>query len=115
MYVIVHDEHALQAKLFGEKSPIYDVEHVYLFNPHTLSSVCENSGLQVVEVFTVCNTYPLDYWLRMSPIPGRNFYRKASERLHISQIPVCLPAGNIGVIARKPRAEVPDDVPVVRQ
>jgi SAM-dependent methyltransferase len=102
LYIIVHNEHALQARLFGERSPIYDVEHIYLFNPKTLSRVCEKASFQNIEVFSVCNTYPLDYWLRMSPIPGRNFWRKASDWLGVSQMPVCVPAGNIGAIARKP-------------
>jgi 2-polyprenyl-3-methyl-5-hydroxy-6-metoxy-1,4-benzoquinol methylase len=103
VYIIVHNERALQARLFGERSPIYDVEHIYLFNPSTLSRICEKAGLQTAQVFSVRNTYPLDYWLRMSPIPAKALCRKAAELLHLSQCPITIPAGNLGILARKPR------------
>ena len=103
LYVIVHNERALQARLFGEKSPIYDVEHVYLFNKSTLPCICEKAGLEPARVFSVCNTYPLEYWLRMAPIPAKAFCQRASEILRISHWPVTIPAGNLGIFARKPR------------
>ena len=102
LYVIVHNERALQARLFGEKSPIYDVEHIYLFNRSTLARACEKAGLQTESVFSVRNTYPLEYWLRMSPIPGKKFFQRTSEILHVSRLPVTIPAGNLGIFARKP-------------
>lgn len=103
LYVIVHNEHAPQARLFGEKSPIYDVEHVYLFSTKTLAKVCEGAGLEPVRTFGVCNTYPLDYWLRMSPLPGKAVLRSAARILRIGQLRMTIPAGNIGIISRKPR------------
>jgi SAM-dependent methyltransferase len=101
-YLIVHNERALQARMFGEKSPIYDVEHVYLFNPSTISRICQKAGFRPERVFGVCNTYPLEYWLRMAPIPGKRFCLRTSEILQISRWPVTIPAGNLGIFARKP-------------
>ena len=63
VYVIVHNERAFQARLFGKRSPIYDVEHIYLFNPSTLPMICRKAGFEPVHVFNVANTYPLEYWL----------------------------------------------------
>ncbi len=104
VYLIVHNERAMQARVFGERSPIYDVEHVYLFNRTTLSRVCEKAGLRPAPVFAVRNTYPLDYWLRMAPIPAKRWWRRCGELLRISQVSLTIPAGNIGIFARKPRS-----------
>ena len=103
VYVIVHNERALQARLFGEKSPIYDVEHIYLFNPSTISRICEKAGFRTARVFGVANTYPLEYWLRMSPIPAKELLRETAKLFHASQWPITIPAGNLGIFAQKPR------------
>ncbi len=47
-YLIMHNEKSLQARLFGEKSPIYDVEHIYLFNKKTLPLLCQKAGFTTV-------------------------------------------------------------------
>ncbi|OGD88611.1 hypothetical protein A2Z54_00155, partial [Candidatus Curtissbacteria bacterium RIFCSPHIGHO2_02_39_8] len=36
---VVHDTNGLSVKLFGEKSPIFDIEHIYLFNKKTLAGI----------------------------------------------------------------------------
>lgn len=102
LYLVVHNERALQASLFGEKSPIYDVEHVYLFNPETLSGLCEKAGFQPQRVFGVHNTYPLEYWLRMAPIPAKKFFQRASQILGLDHLRLTIPAGNLGLFAIKP-------------
>ena len=79
IYVIVHNEQAFQARLFGKRSPIYDVEHIYLFNSSTLPMICRKAGFEPVRTFNVANTYPLEYWLRMSPLPGKAVLLKAAN------------------------------------
>ena len=44
---IVHDTDALSAKIFGEKSPIFDIEHIYLFNKKILSKSLLKTGLKI--------------------------------------------------------------------
>src|SRR5258708_1364252 len=66
---IVHDTDGLSVRLFGEKSPIFDIEHIYLFNKNSLGRLFKKNHFIVDEIFSVKNTYPLTYWLRMSPIP----------------------------------------------
>src|SRR5215510_4105076 len=66
-YFITHNVDGLQARLLGEKSPIIDVEHIYLFNKKTLRRLLETARFQVLGVGNIANSYPLDYWLRMFP------------------------------------------------
>jgi SAM-dependent methyltransferase len=101
-YFIVHNEKGLQAKILGEKSPIYDVEHIYLFNKETLPGICRQEGFEIVKVFDVTNIYPLRYWLRMAPIPFKGFFTKITGALGLLDRKVAIKPGNIGILIRKP-------------
>lgn len=100
---IVHDTSGLSVKLFGEKSPIFDVEHIFLFNKKNLAQLFQKNKFTVLETFDVKNTYPLQYWFRMIPIP-----KKVKQTIlfllmktRLINLPITLSAGNIGIIAQK--------------
>ena len=103
VYVITHDVRSLQAIILGEKSPIIDVEHVYLFNKQTLRKLFERTGFDVLSVSGVRNTYPLDYWLHMMPLPHRvkGTLRGSLNRIGAGAITVPIKAGNIFIVARR--------------
>lgn len=100
---IVHDTAGLSVKLFGEKSPIFDVEHIFLFNRENLAKLFEKNKFSVVETFQVKNTYPLQYWFRMVPLPKRikQIILSGLLKTQLAHIPLTLSAGNIGIIAKK--------------
>ena len=100
---IVHDTNGLSVKLFGEKSPIFDIEHIFLFNKDTLAKLFEKNGFSVVETFAVKNRYPLHYWFRMTPLPNtfKSFVLSILHKTKLANIPIALSAGNIGIIAQK--------------
>lgn len=93
VYVVTHDAKALQARVLGEKSPIIDVEHVYLFDKQTLPGLLEQSGFEVLRVGSLLNSYPLGYWLRMLKLPSPK---------PLSKVGFPIPAGNIYALARLP-------------
>ncbi|MBL7893119.1 MAG: class I SAM-dependent methyltransferase [Bacteroidia bacterium] len=101
-YFIVHNEKGLQARLFGEQSPIYDVEHIYLFNKKTLPLITQKAGFNVVKVFNVKNSYPLGYWLRMAPIPLKKQITAVVGSLRLLNIKIGIYPGNIGIFVQKP-------------
>lgn len=100
---ILHDTEGLSVKVLGEKSPIFDIEHMYLFNKKNLAQIFTNNKFKVVDVFSVENTYPLSYWSRMLPLSSSikqsltNVFSKAPQ-LDIS---VTVRAGNMGIIVQK--------------
>lgn len=104
-YFITHNVDALQARLLGEKSPIIDVEHIYLFNRQTLRLLLERAGFQVLTVSSVINSYPLDYWLRMFPLPAwtKSVLRKTTVALGLGTMPLPLRAGNVFIVAQRER------------
>ena len=100
---IVHNTDGLSVKIFGDKSPIFDIEHIYLFNPVTLSKLFEMNGFRVKKIINVKNRYPLSYWIRLMPLP-KALKNPLISFLTISKIgfmPVTISAGNIGIIVEK--------------
>jgi SAM-dependent methyltransferase len=101
--VVVHDTEGLSVKLFGERSAIFDIEHIYLFNTRTLRKMFEMNGFKRANVFNLVNNYPLDYWLRMSGVP--NVVKKCIKfvfgALRVGKRAISISAGNIALIAKK--------------
>ena len=100
---INHDAGALSARLLGELSPIVDVEHTVLFDQGTMRRLFEACGFRVHEVFSVRNTYPLQYWAKMTPLPGalKAAAQSVLSATGLGRIPIGLKAGNLGAIAVK--------------
>jgi 2-polyprenyl-3-methyl-5-hydroxy-6-metoxy-1,4-benzoquinol methylase len=100
---INHDAGALSARLLGELSPIVDVEHTVLFDQRTMRRLFEHCGFRVHDVFSVRNTYPLQYWAKMTPLPGpvKAAAQTVLRTSGLGRIPIGLKAGNLGAIAVK--------------
>lgn len=90
VFFVAHNREAITNQILGTRSPIFDVEHMQLFCPTSVRIMLRRAGFEAVEVFPIVNRYPLSYWARMLGL-----------RLDWG-MPLPLPAGNIGVVARKP-------------
>jgi SAM-dependent methyltransferase len=101
---ITHNAQALSAKLLGERSPIFDLEHMYLFNPGNLSRFFRKCGLERVESFTVSNRYALRHWFHLAPVPGKKTIGQVLEKTGLAAIPIRLNAGNFAAVGVKPVA-----------
>jgi SAM-dependent methyltransferase len=98
MILVCHHVDALVNKVFGEYSPVFDIEHIFLFNPVTLHNLMEPYGFITREEGKVRNTYPLSYWFRYAPIVNR-FIEQFP--LWFQNIQFTLYAGNIYLCAQK--------------
>jgi SAM-dependent methyltransferase len=101
---ICHNRRALSARLMGEKSPIFDIEHLQLFSPRSAAYLLRECGFNGIEVKSVANRYPLDYWAKLFPFPAglKPAFINLLKRTGIGAIPLAIPAGNIAVIGYKP-------------
>jgi SAM-dependent methyltransferase len=98
LLVVCHDRRSWSARLLGRRSPIYDVEHLQLFDRSTVRGLLERSGFERVEVHGLVNRYPLSYWLRLARVPlplGR-----------LGESAVSLPAGNLWAVGYRPGGSV---------
>lgn len=100
---VVHDTQGLSVKLFGEKSAIFDIEHIYLFNKSNLEKIFSKNGFSVTGVKDIMNTYPLGYWFKMVPFPKllKRFVGIVFERTGIGSLALSLKVGNIAIFATK--------------
>ncbi len=100
---INHDIDSLFAKILGRKCPMVDIEHTYLYNKSTLRKIFEKNDFEVLYVFSVVNRYPLAYWLKLAPLPPaiKKNLLAGLDKTFLANLPLCVSAGNIGIIARK--------------
>ena len=98
-----HNVTAWSARILGERSPIIDVEHTYLYSPETMRRIFGQVGFDVVSVGPVRNTYSTSYLLHLMPLPRalkQSLVPRARQtRLGRSQVTV--PLGNLCLIARR--------------
>jgi 2-polyprenyl-3-methyl-5-hydroxy-6-metoxy-1,4-benzoquinol methylase len=103
MVVAVHNEKSWSARLFGRRSPIFDVEHTYLYSKKTLKGILEKSGFEVVLVKGYKNRYSLRYLVHLTPMPPRLKKALLSSRLwsHALNLRFWIPLGNIMAVGIK--------------
>ncbi len=101
--LVVHNWCALLNRLLGLRSPIIDVEHLQLFNPRSLRTLLTESGFVSIDLKSIRNVYPLQYWLRLTPLPAgvKTRIAGALHSLRLSDTQVSLPVGNILAVGRK--------------
>ena len=87
----------------GQKSPIIDIEHTYLYNKNTMQKIFEKHHFKVLEVKSVFNVHHLSYWLHLFPIP--NLVKIPLVRIlnivGLGKIKVKMFPGNLVLFAKK--------------
>lgn len=103
-FIVAHDRRAFSARVMGTKSPIFDVEHLQLFDKPTSAALLRNAGFDSIKVGGVRNKYPVDYWIKLFPLPGavKSAVRRVAEISGIGQRLLSLPAGNLAVVGQRP-------------
>jgi len=99
---INHDVGAWTNRILGERSPIVDIEHTYLYDQKTVARLFRKNGFEVLRVFPVRNEYPLTYWCKMAPVPAwfKGKLLPVVKRARCGRWIVPLRAGNLGILAR---------------
>jgi len=99
-----HNIQAVSARVLGERSPIIDIEHTFLYSPGTIRKLFEKNGFKVLEVGFALNFVNALSLLRLIPLP-RNFKTRLlsllEHRPRLGQVNLSLPLGNLFIIAQK--------------
>ena len=98
---IQHNAAALSARLLGERSPIIDIEHTYLYTPRTLGRLFLKCEFGVREAGASWNRYSLDYLVGLLPLPApaKRFAAGALRMMHLGRLPVRALLGNFFLVA----------------
>ncbi len=99
-----HNVCAWSARMLGERSPIVDIEHTYLYSPATMRGIFAKAGFTDPRVRSVRNTYSLAYLAQLAPLPTgvKSKLLPALRACPAGRIRVTVPLGNLCLIARKP-------------
>ena len=100
---VCHNRRALSARVLGKKSPIFDIEHLQLFSPRSGQALLAHAGYERVKAKMIYNRYPVHYWSKLLPIPGRkDAVVSRLRRSAVGRAAVSLPAGNQIILGFKP-------------
>lgn len=99
-----HNVKSLSALFFGERSPVVDIEHTYLYGPDTMSRLFALHGFDVLKISSVMNIYSPYYVARLVPLPHmiKEALLKFLKIKFFRFIRLLVPLGNICLVARKP-------------
>jgi SAM-dependent methyltransferase len=101
---INHNITAVSARLLGERSPIVDIEHTYLYSPATMARIFGAHGFGIRGAGSVRNQYALRYLVRLLPLPAGP--KRAAlawlQRHAIGGVRLWVPLGNLYLVAQKP-------------
>ena len=102
---VVHNVGSLLGRLVGERFPVFNLYHHFFFDKNTLAELFRRQGYEVVKVVATRNRYSLGFFAQRLPgLP--NSLRQAGLRglqmLRVADIPITIPVGNIGIVARRP-------------
>ena len=98
-----HNVSSIQALVLGEKSPIIDIEHTYLYNPKTMRMIFEKNKFQVISLLPSFNIYSLNYLIHLVPLPRKikNFLLSFLKSIGVSKLKLRLRIGNMVLYAKK--------------
>lgn len=103
LLVVCHDRSARVNRMLGMRSPIYDIEHLQLFDPGSLRRLLDRARLRDVQISPFANRYPLRYWVRLAPLPAgvRRSVIRALRRARLGAVPMTVPVGNLAAVGWK--------------
>ena len=95
--IAVHNVNSVSAKILRNKSPIFDVEHTYLYSKKTIKKLLNKSEFKNVKVYHYKNSYSLAYLLHLIPI-NRNMKIKILNSKFgkkLQSLRITVPLGNM--------------------
>lgn len=99
---VCHDRLSLTNRILGERSPIFDIEHLQILNKKGVRLLLERNGFTDIRVKAISNRYPIAYWLLLSPIPSaiKRSVDQRRNRWYLSW-GVRLRVGNVLAVGKK--------------
>jgi SAM-dependent methyltransferase len=105
--ILNHDVRALSAWIMGERSPIIDIEHTYLYDKNTIVKIVSQHGFNVIKVGSTTNYVSIRYLFHLLPLPKKmklsiiSFLQKRAA----GKITIPIQLGNLFLVAQKPLRE----------
>ena len=107
--LVNHNIRSWLPRLLGRRCPMYDIEHIYLWDPATMARVLDKTGFDLIRVKNVATSYSLTHVLRMFPLPWpiKRPILDVLEHHDVGNFRVRASAGNMLTVGRKRRGDSP--------
>jgi SAM-dependent methyltransferase len=98
-----HNVESTSARLLGERSPIIDIEHTYLYSFKTMALIVQKHRFSVKEIGAGYNRYKIQYLAHLLPLPRsiKTPVLAILKNMPLGQISLRVPLGNLYLIAQK--------------
>jgi SAM-dependent methyltransferase len=98
-----HNIRSWLPRLLGQSCPMYDIEHIYLWDPRTMARVFDKTGFDLIRSKNVATSYSLTHAVRMFPFPLRlkTPMLDVIEHNAVGNFRVRVAAGNMLTVGRK--------------
>lgn len=81
LFVLYHDARSIPHRLLGKRSPLFDVQHLQLFDSSSMRAFLERAGARVLTDRPYANAYPVSYWARLLGVQAPLFRSNRLLRL----------------------------------
>jgi SAM-dependent methyltransferase len=100
---IHHNIRSWFPRVLGQGCPMYDVEHIYLFDPKTAAAMIQKHGFEVITIENLKNGYTAEYAVKMFPFPQfiRKILLSVLYATRMSTFRFTVRAGNMVTMGRK--------------
>jgi SAM-dependent methyltransferase len=94
-----HNRLSFANKILGEKSPIFDVEHLQVFTDRGIEKLFSGLNFKIVYSNMYRNKYPLSYWLKIAPV-GEKIKDYVETRKELFGLGISINVGNHMIVGR---------------
>lgn len=110
---ISHNLEAMSARILRERSPIFDLQHTFLYSPATIARLSSAHGLQVKRVGPVVNLCSVRYLVWLVPLASsvKRATLSVLKKTGVGRVRIWVPLGNLYLIGRKPTSGGRGDAP----
>lgn len=101
---VVHNVRSMLGRTLGERFPVYNLYHHFFFDKLTLAKLFRRQGFEVIDVVSTRNCYSVGFFARRlpgCPTPIRDALARSLHAVGLAKVPLNLPVGNIGIVARR--------------
>ncbi len=101
--LVNHNISSWLPRLLGRRCPMYDIEHIYLWDTRTMPRVLEKTGFDLIRVGNVPTSYSPTHAIRMFPFPWviKRPLLGLTEQPWVRSLKIRVAAGNMITVGRK--------------
>ena len=96
-----HNAESLSTKILGENSPIFDIEHTFLYSQTTIAQILNNNKFIVKKVYSPPAIMSIRYIIKLLPLPKKVKAYLSNLKFPLLDYSIKLYPGNLCAIAIK--------------